>query len=175
MNARLKRRGGFSLMEMMIATAVLAGSGVALFALVGQASQLARKAEERTVALQMAQSTLDEFLANGSESESEDETEGSFESDPRWAYRIEQSDVGAIGQDESELKRIVVSIYRSSESGGPSSDTTDSAIVSLVRWSRATKPLPPSSSETSSSETSSSQSSESMPPASSIPEALRSL
>lgn len=173
MNARLERRGGFSLMEMMIATAVLAGSGVALFALVGQASQLARKAEERTVALQMAQSTLDEFLANGSESE--DETEGGFESDPRWAYRIEQSDVDAAGQEESRLKRIVVSIYRSSQSGGRSSDTADSAIVRLVRWSRVAKPRPPLSSETSSSDTSSSQSSESMPAASSIPEALRSL
>lgn len=158
-------------MEMMIATAILAGSGVALFALVGQASQLARKAEERTVALQLAQSTLDEFLANGFESGTQNETEGSFESDPRWVYRIDQSDVETVGQDEPQLKRITVSIYRSSQSGGPSLDTTDSAIVSLVRWSRSTKPRPASSSDTASPETSSS---EMLSPASSIPEALRS-
>jgi|GEM_PF-2715115 len=166
-------------MEMMIATAILAGSGVALFALVGQASQLARRAEERTVALQLAQSTLDEFLANGSESGTQDELEGSFESDPRWAYRIDQSDVETVGQDEPQLKRITVSIYRSNQSGGPLSGTTDSAIVSLVRWSRATKPRPASSSDIASSETLSSEilpppSFKSMSPASSIPEALRS-
>lgn len=172
-------------MEMMIATAILAGSGVALFGLVGQASQLARRAEERTAALQLAQSTLDEFLANGSESGPQDETEGSFESDPRWAYRIDQSDVEGIGQVQPQLKRINVSIYRSSPSGGPSLDTTGSAIVSLIRWSRATKPRSASSSdpasssntaspEISSSEILSSPSFESMSPASSIPEALRS-
>jgi len=140
-SAHPKSRSGFSLMEMVIATAVLAGSGVALFALVGQASQLARKAEERTVALQLAQSTLDEFLAGGSdaETETETETEGTFESDPRWSYRIEQSDIRASGQSEVRLKKIVVSIYRSSESSGAAQGTTDSAIVSLVRWLRAAK------------------------------------
>jgi len=140
-SAHPKSRSGFSLMEMVIATAVLAGSGVALFALVGQASQLARKAEERTVALQLAQSTLDEFLAGGSdaETETETETEGTFESDPRWSYRIEQSDIGANGQSETRLKKIVVSIYRSSESSGAAQGNTDSAIVSLVRWLLAAK------------------------------------
>ncbi len=123
-------------MEMVIATAVLAGSGVALFALVGQASQLARKAEERTVALQMAQSTLDEFLASRTEAESE--TEGSFDSDPRWNFRIEQSDVEAIGDTETRLKRIVVSIFRASDSGGEVSGSADSGIVRLVRWTRGT-------------------------------------
>lgn len=166
-------------MEMMIATAILAGSGVALFALVGQASQSARKAEERTVALQLAQSTLDEFLANGFESGTQDETEGSFESDPRWAYRIDQSDVETAGQDEPQLKRITVSIYRSNQSSGASLDTTGSAIVSLVRWSRITKPETASSSETASPETSTSEamssaSFESMSPTGSSPEALRS-
>ncbi|QDT05524.1 hypothetical protein K227x_39240 [Rubripirellula lacrimiformis] len=126
-------------MEMVIATAVLAGSGVALFSLIGQATQLAQKAEQRTVALQMAQSTLDEFIATRSDAESE--MEGSFESDPRWRYKIELSDVEANGDGESKLKRIVVSIYRSTESGTPSADNTDSAVVSLVRWIGAAKPM----------------------------------
>lgn len=151
-NRHPQRRGGFSLMEMVIATAVLAASGAALFTLVGQASQFARRAEERTVALQLAQSTLDEFLATGSESETE--MEGGLESDPRWSYRIEQSDVAvpgqadAVGRDESKLKRIVVSVYRSSNQGGQSASTVDSAIVRLVRWIRVRKSVSPTTDET---------------------------
>jgi len=150
MSRHADQRAGFSLMEMVIATAVLAASGAALFTLVGQASQFAGRAEERTVALQMAQSTLDEFLASGSEFETE--MEGSFESDPRWSYRIEQSEVAAPGQvvaneqAESELKRIVVSIHRSSDPGGASSNTTGAAIVRLVRWVRVMKSNGPTAS-----------------------------
>ena len=45
------RRAAFSLMEVIVATAVLAAAGAALFALIGQASQLARKAQRRTDAI----------------------------------------------------------------------------------------------------------------------------
>ncbi|TWT80833.1 hypothetical protein CA13_22790 [Planctomycetes bacterium CA13] len=140
MSVRRKRRIGFSLMEMIIATAVLAGSGAALFALVGQASQLARRAEERTVALQFAQSVLDEYLAMQTEIESD--SEGTFESDPRWNYKVETFDIEAsktieASQTPSTLKRIVVSIYRADENGGLSVTDSDSAIVRLVRWNHA--------------------------------------
>ncbi|WDQ15703.1 pilus assembly FimT family protein [Rhodopirellula sp. P2] len=150
MNPRRKPHSGLSLMEMVLATALLASSGVALFTLVGQATQLARRAEERTVALQMAQSTMDEFLATGSNAELE--MEGSFPSDPRWRYRIELSDVEATEQNESRLKRIVVSIDRANERGGASSNSADTAIVSLVRWTRATQPLSQSTSDSASPE-----------------------
>ncbi|TWU38480.1 type IV pilus modification PilV family protein [Novipirellula artificiosorum] len=131
-----RRRHGFSLMEMIIATAMLAGSGAALFALVGQASRLARTAEERTVALQLAQTVMDEFLAMPSESETE--TEGTFESDPRWSYRMEQTEVtltreDAGSEDTSSPMRVVVAIYRANDGG---TQNVDSAIVRLVRWIR---------------------------------------
>ncbi|KLU05740.1 hypothetical protein RISK_002372 [Rhodopirellula islandica] len=162
LNLRRKPHSGLSLMEMVLATALLASSGVALFTLVGQATQLARRAEERTVALQMAQSTMDEFLATGSNSELE--MEGSFPSDPRWRYRIELSDVEATDQSESKLKRIVVSIDRTNERGGTASDT---AVVSLVRWTSATKPPRQSPNDSVSPE-----SSDGLPPDAFLPDTL---
>lgn len=132
-------------MEMVIATAILAGSGAALFALVGQASRLARKAEERTVALQLAQSTLDEFLANGGDAEQE--AEGGFESDPRWSYRIEQSQVEASGSPDRPLNKITVSILRAAGGERTTTAAADAAVVRLVRWSRSSEPTDPLSTD----------------------------
>ncbi|TWU46009.1 hypothetical protein Q31b_11870 [Novipirellula aureliae] len=130
----MNARHGFSLMELIIATAVLAGSGAALFALVGQASRFARIAEERTVALQFAESTMDEFLAGGCNSDGN--LEGTFEADPRWSYVIEESAIttdnaSMTSPEQSRLKRIVVSIMRV---GVQDMQSEDAAIVRLVRW-----------------------------------------
>jgi type II secretory pathway pseudopilin PulG len=80
-------RGGFSLLEVILATAVLAGSGAALFALIGQASKLAVRAEQRSEALQIAESVLDEFIAMGSQQQSE--MNGVYEANPAWAYQLQ--------------------------------------------------------------------------------------
>lgn len=81
------RRTAFSLMEVIVATAVLAAAGAALFALIGQASQLARKAQRRTDALQVATSVMDEAIAvRGTLREGE--TTAVYESLPDWQYRI---------------------------------------------------------------------------------------
>ena len=79
-----RRRSGFSLMEMMLATAILAGSGTALFLLIGQGSDFGRRAEERATALHLAQSLLDEALTMPEMVDGQ----GTFESDPRWGYRV---------------------------------------------------------------------------------------
>ena len=78
-------------MEVIVATAVLAASGAALFALIGQASQLARRAEMRSEALQVAQSILDETLAMPGANQTE--MSGTVESNPRWDFHIEQQPV----------------------------------------------------------------------------------
>ena len=57
------RRAGFSLLEVMLATAILAASALVLSSLLGLGAKFGSRAEERTEALAQAQSLLDEFLA----------------------------------------------------------------------------------------------------------------
>jgi Tfp pilus assembly protein PilV len=94
-------RSAFSLMEVIVATAVLAAAGAALFALIGQASQLARKSQRRTEALQVATSVMDDAIAvRGTLREGE--TTAVYESLPEWQYRIVcESFTPAMGQGRS--------------------------------------------------------------------------
>ncbi len=142
---RRNRRGGFSLMEMILATAILAGSGAALFMLIGQASLFGRRAEEQATALHLAQSLLDESVAVPGAVEDE----GSFDQDPRWSYRIERESIamseGAVDVEggaspgrgpTSSLVRVTVDVFpasMASASGDP-----DQPTCRLVRWVRGT-------------------------------------
>lgn len=58
----MRRRAGFSLLEMIIATAILAAAAGLLLELIGQGSRLARKAERRSTAYQVADALLQETL-----------------------------------------------------------------------------------------------------------------
>ena len=119
-----RRRSGFSLMEMMLATAILAGSGTALFLLIGQGSDFGRRAEERATALHLAQSLLDEALTMPENVEGQ----GTFESDPRWGYRVTRDAVDI--PSASGLSSSATSASAPSASA-PSAST--SAGVGLVR------------------------------------------
>ena len=56
-------RTAFSLLEVIIATAVLAASAMVLSSLISLGSKYGNRAEERTLAISQAESLLDEFLA----------------------------------------------------------------------------------------------------------------
>jgi prepilin-type N-terminal cleavage/methylation domain-containing protein len=58
----MSRRAGFSLLEMIIATAILAAAAGLLLELIGQGSRLARKADRRSTAYQIADALLQETL-----------------------------------------------------------------------------------------------------------------
>lgn len=87
--SRARSRGGFSLMELILATAILAASGAALFGLIGQGSLFARRSQARAETLHLAQSALDEYLAVPDSIP----PEGTFETHPEWAYRIRQEEI----------------------------------------------------------------------------------
>lgn len=87
--SRARLRGGFSLMELILATAILAASGAALFGLIGQGSLFARRSQARAETLHLAQSALDEYLAVPDAIP----PEGTFETHPEWAYRIRQEEI----------------------------------------------------------------------------------
>lgn len=161
------RRDGFSLIEMILATAILAASGSALFMLIGQASRFGLRAEEEATALQLAQSLLDETIAMPAAVE----TEGTFENDPRWSYRIVRETVeggssagsgistgdgistrgGASGGEPAggTLTRIVVEVLRSDEAPRPvaPSGPEDAPTCRLVRWVYLVEPAAETRSE----------------------------
>ncbi len=57
-------RVGFSLLEIIIATAILAASGVMLMSMFATADRHGRRAEERAIGQMLCQSKLDELVAN---------------------------------------------------------------------------------------------------------------
>jgi len=129
-------------MEMIIAIAILAGSGVALFTLIGQGSLFGRRAEAQSTALQLAQSVMAETLAMPESVESE----GTFEQDPRWAYRIqrealsggssfaEDSTATSTGTSSTRLIQLTVEVFPAT--AGDQSADARRPTARLVRWVR---------------------------------------
>ena len=132
-------------MELILATAVLAASGAALFGLIGQGAMFAGRAQRESFALHLAQSVRDEFLAMPGEVE----PEGTFAEDETWAYRITQesvdqsgsSSIGGVtgGGDDGAaggLTRLVVEVMPGGSSGQASLGDGDRAACRLVRLVR---------------------------------------
>jgi hypothetical protein len=76
-------------MELILATAILAASGAALFALIGQGAMFGGRADRESESLHLALTVLDEYLAMPAEIDAE----GSFEQYPQWSYRIRQESI----------------------------------------------------------------------------------
>lgn len=126
------KRNAFSLMEVILATAILAASGAALLGLIGQASRFALSAERRTIALMHAETLLDEYLVNRSF-----EMQGTVASDPGWSYTIEAASVAS---SASSLERVEVSVFEGGD--GSATRSSDSRgenvpVVQIVRWVKA--------------------------------------
>ncbi len=82
-------RQGFSLLEVMLATAMLAASALVLSSLLGLGAKFGSRAESRTEALSLAQSLLDEFLALPIvDDDSSEEQTGELPTSPPRSYRI---------------------------------------------------------------------------------------
>jgi hypothetical protein len=114
-------RRGFSLLEIIIATAALAGSAMVLVSLLGLGTQFGSKAEMRTLAIGNAQSIMDEFLASGvvEGGDSQERISGVIEG--RWpmSYRISllqhsfgQSS-GSTAENGPEMMQVCVEIFES--------------------------------------------------------------
>ncbi len=155
------RRDGFSLIEMILATAILAASGSALFMLIGQASRFGLRAEEESTALQLAQSLLDETIAMPAAVE----TEGTFENDPRWSYRIVRETVeggssagGGISTGAAASMGVPGTPRGGTAAGGgtatgggtaggePAGGTLTRIVVEVMRSDEAPRPVAPSGS-----------------------------
>lgn len=123
-----RRRRGLSLIEMMIATALLAGSALLLQSLIGAGVGYGNRAHDRTQAVSLAELALQEALLNPDEWERE-RTEP-FEHDPNWSYRVQRSP-----SETDQLYQWKVEIFktRDIESSNP---TNQQPLFTLVHWQR---------------------------------------
>ncbi|MFN5851556.1 MAG: prepilin-type N-terminal cleavage/methylation domain-containing protein [Pirellulaceae bacterium] len=148
----MRQRTGFSLLEMIIATAILAAAAGLLLELIGQGSRLALKADRRSKAYQIADGLLQETLL-GQDWESSRSGEAVQGMDG-WTWQRSWVEEPASG-----MGWIVIEVW-SRTSGQPKGATRSSAPGSagtappaarLVRQVRlAEKPDPRASSESTS-------------------------
>ncbi|MDP7376935.1 MAG: type II secretion system protein [Pirellulaceae bacterium] len=123
---RMNQRGGYSLLEVILATAILAGSSLMLATLISNGANLGNRAQERAEALLIAQTLIDETLATR-HGESFEEEEP-FSESSLWSYRLRaetQEDLGVIV--------VTAEVFPLDDEGGVSS-VSETPVVRLVRW-----------------------------------------
>jgi type II secretory pathway pseudopilin PulG len=114
----MRARRAFSLLEIIIATAILAGSAMVLFSLIGLGTKYGNRAEEQTLAISQAQSVLDEYIANLSDEEIQEGISGVLNGVPARSYRIEilpfelagNSGAGRNNSSSGETQRVLVKV-----------------------------------------------------------------
>jgi type II secretory pathway pseudopilin PulG len=112
-NVMYLRRTAFSLLEMIIATAILAASGMVLTSLLGLGAKFGNRAEERTLAITRAHSLLDQFLAQPTENEVGAELTGEFPGMPPYSFRLIIEELPANGSRTAMaqlLRRVTVEV-----------------------------------------------------------------
>lgn len=154
-------RTAFSLLEVIIATAVLAASAMVLSSLISLGSKYGNRAEERTLAISQAESLLDEFLAKLSVGSPAEESTGELPGSrlpgklPKTfritatPFSIGDSDSNRVGEISNQmgsgLLRVTVELF---ETSGANLSGEAQPLVQLTRLIRqpqqATDPtLPP--------------------------------
>jgi len=106
---------GFTLLEVMIATAIIA---IALVAALGSQSQsvsLANEAKFATTVAFLAQRKMAEFEAENVEDVVSDT--GGFEDFPDYRWESEVEDVSLPESEEDHMKKILLSVYRAEDDG----------------------------------------------------------
>jgi prepilin-type N-terminal cleavage/methylation domain-containing protein len=108
---------GFSLLEVIIATAVLAGSAMVLVSMIGVGSRFGQQAERRTLALAAASSLLDELIATNDLDSITQESTGVYGKNNPLGYRIRvfpfSSQTANQVEPISGLQQITVEVFSS--------------------------------------------------------------
>lgn len=115
------RRSGFSLMEVLLSTAILVGSSVALIELATIGRKQASAAYDLNRAQLLCQSKLDEIVAGIVPLRTVESQE--FEEDAEWLYSVEQTPLLA-----QQLIEVKVTVFQ------PESAHRKAKQFSLVRW-----------------------------------------
>ena len=127
----LQRRRAFSLLEVIIATGILAASTMLLLGMFSTGQQHAQRAEQRVVAQMVCQSKLDELMADPSQLRSvEDEP---VEGLPEWLWSTDWSPTSFEGLVRV---RVEVTKARPGDLLEKRSAEPRRADFALVRWMR---------------------------------------
>lgn len=158
-----KSRGAFSLLEVMIATAILAGSTVVLLSMIGLGTRYGNRAESRIAALVQAQSILDESIARITAGDTTAKYSGELTGPPPRSYQISIEPVaaeedakdwndpeppqlvesapapGPTTQKTTALVRVTVKLFDGATSNSVATNSSE-PIISLTRWIRIQTP-----------------------------------
>lgn len=123
---RSQTRRGYSLLEVILATAILAGSSLMLATLISNGANLGSRAQDRCEALLVAQTLIDETLAlrHGEVFQEEE----SFSETSRWSYRL-----NAEPREMTGVIVITAEVFPMDEEGGIP-DGLEEPVIRLVRW-----------------------------------------
>ena len=148
----MRARRAFSLLEIIIATAILAGSAMVLFSLIGLGTKYGNRAEEQTLAISQAQSVLDEYIARLSDEEIQEGVSGVLNGVPDRSYRIEilpfelagNSSVSRNSRTSNEtqtvLYRVTVALFKGNVSLAGMESEPLCQLTRLVRRPRIDEP-----------------------------------
>lgn len=145
-------RAAFSLLEVIIATAILAGSAIVLISLISLGTKYGNRAEERTITISQAQSVMDEFIARISNEEIREEFSGILPGTPPRNFRIEVSPFEPAGNGGANrnqeaangmpaaLYRVTVKLFESNSTIGNEDSEPLCQLARLVRRPRIDAP-----------------------------------
>lgn len=114
-------RRGFSLMEVLLSTAILVGSSIVLIELATIGRKQASAAYDLNHALLLCQSKMDEIVSGISVLTTVDSQE--FEDDSEWLYSVEQQPLR-----DSQLNEVIVTVFQQERAN------RKAQRFSLVRW-----------------------------------------
>lgn len=145
----MRARHAFSLLEIMIATAILAGSAMVLFSMIGLGTKYGNRAEEQSLAISQAQSVLDEFIARLSPEETQEGISGVLNGVPDRSYRIEilpfelagdRRNSNASSETQRVLYRVTVGVFKGNGSLAGMETEPLCQLTRLVRQPRIDQP-----------------------------------
>ncbi|MFN7874442.1 MAG: hypothetical protein ACK5PB_03945 [Pirellula sp.] len=123
-------RSGLSLLEVMIATGILAGSAIVLSSIIGTGARFGNRAESRVTAMVQAHSVLDETLARIAAGNVPEEFSGEIPGATPRTFEVAIRDLPT-----QELPNVAATRNMRSEGANRSETTNDrSSLVQIDVW-----------------------------------------
>lgn len=131
--ASRSRRGGFSLMEVLLASSILLACLIVLGELAGVGRRHARDAEQLSAAQLACRSRLNEILSGAAPLESQEASE--LAELPGWSLAVQVESLGNFG-----LSSVTVTASRASPAALETPEGSTGKYFSLTRWVHASAP-----------------------------------